>query len=68
VTTVNLLAGYLPESEAAALVGYSLIHFQRLRRRGVGPAYIKRGNHVIYKESDLSAWLDKHRIDPEAVA
>jgi hypothetical protein len=62
------LAGYVVEHEAAELLGYSAITLARLRRRGVGPAYIQRqGKDVIYKVSDLERWLDSQRVDPEAV-
>ena len=29
-----------------------------------GPAYIKTGRRILYKGSDLNAWLDAQRIEP----
>ena len=34
------------------------------RHKGVGPAYYKIGRKVIYRGTDLNAWLDANRIDP----
>lgn len=38
------------------------------RRRGRGPAYIKTGRLVLYRRSDLDAWLDANRVDPKAAS
>lgn len=32
------------------------------RYGGTGPIYIKVGNAVRYRRSDLDAWLDKHTV------
>ena len=34
------------------------------RHRGEGPRYIKFGNRVLYKGSDLNDWLDAHVVQP----
>jgi len=36
----------------------------RWRGLGVGPAWTKVGHRVIYRESDLDAWLDAQRVVP----
>lgn len=36
------------------------------RHFGRGPAYIRFGNRVLYRGSDLNAWLDNHVIKPKA--
>lgn len=59
------LPGYVPEAEAASLLGYRLRYLQQLRYQGVGPVYIKRGKAVCYKLSDLEDFLDAQRVDPE---
>lgn len=56
------LRGYLDEPHAASTLGYSPLHLSRLRRRGDGPVYIRRGRAVFYKVSDLEAWMDARRV------
>lgn len=34
------------------------------RHKGVGPAYYKIGRKVIYRGSDLNAWLAANRVEP----
>lgn len=34
------------------------------RHRGEGPRYIRFGNRVLYKGSELNKWLDDHEVDP----
>ncbi len=34
------------------------------RHRGVGPAYYKLGRKIIYRGSDLNAWVEASRVDP----
>jgi predicted DNA-binding transcriptional regulator AlpA len=36
------------------------------RCKGEGPPYYKVGRSVRYKLSEALAWLERHRIDPEA--
>ncbi len=36
------------------------------RHFGRGPAYVRFGNRVLYRGSDLNAWLDNHVIKPKA--
>lgn len=38
------------------------------RYLGRGPAYIRVGREVRYRKSDLDAWLEANRIEPEAVS
>jgi hypothetical protein len=38
------------------------------RYRGYGPPYSHVGKFVVYRRSDLDAWLEANRIDPEAVS
>lgn len=37
------------------------------RWRGDGPRYLKIGNRVFYRASDLKAWLDERTVTPEPV-
>lgn len=52
----------LTTSEAARFLRLSAPTMERLRVTGDGPAFIKlgpgRGARVVYRRSDLDAWLD----------
>jgi len=34
------------------------------RHKGAGPAYYKIGRKVVYRGSDLNAWLAANRVEP----
>lgn len=34
------------------------------RHRGEGPPYLRFGNRVLYRGSELNNWLDEHVIHP----
>ena len=36
------------------------------RHRRVGPRYSKFGNRILYRGSDLNAFIDEHVVDPTA--
>ncbi|MEQ9696075.1 helix-turn-helix domain-containing protein [Shimia sp. SDUM112013] len=36
------------------------------RHKGTGPAYYKLGRKVLYRGSDLNAWVEAHRVQPSA--
>ena len=44
--------------EAAARVRLSKNTLERFRVQGTGPAYVKLGGAVRYRETDLDAWLE----------
>lgn len=51
---------------AAQFLGFAKGTLQNWRWQKCGPAYVRVGKKkVIYQESDLKKFLDKHRIDPE---
>ena len=37
------------------------------RHHGRGPAFYKLGRKIVYRGSDLNAWVEKHRHDFERV-
>jgi hypothetical protein len=43
--------------EAAAYLRLSLRTLERYRQTGLGPAFIKAGARVLYREADLADWL-----------
>jgi hypothetical protein len=57
---------YVTAAEASTIVGYKPQTLANWRFRGVGPAYTKRGTSIRYKVSDLLAFMNSGRIDPEA--
>ncbi len=51
-------ATFLPEREAAAVVGLSHRTPTRYRATGGGPAFHKFGSKVLYARFDLEAWIE----------
>ena len=52
------------EQGAAEMLGCSVAALRKWRRRGSGPAYVKVGRLVRYRETDLLAYLDAHCVQP----
>jgi hypothetical protein len=48
-----------PKQVAEAL-DTTLMGLAQMRYRGTGPKFIKRGSRVLYRWSDVSAYLDGH--------
>ena len=63
----------VPETVAASIIGMSVQFLRQSRMDGLrvnrtpGPPYYKFGRSVRYKISDLTAWLDAHRVEPRVV-
>ena len=38
------------------------------RHRGEGPPYVRFGNRVLYRGTDLNAWIDSHIVDTQSSA
>lgn len=52
----------LRHNKAAAYLGLASATLAKMRMRGDGPEYIKAGKRlIIYRKSDLDAWLDDNR-------
>ena len=34
------------------------------RHKGIGPAFYRLGRKIIYRGSDLNAWAEAHRVEP----
>ena len=56
---------WLSESEVSELIGVTRATLQNWRWRGVGLPYSKFMRSVRYKESDLYAYMESGRIEPE---
>jgi hypothetical protein len=52
----------LNEREAAVVVGCSVALMRKWRLFREGPSYIKVGRLVRYKQEDLNAFLNSHRV------
>ncbi len=46
------------EHKVAELSNYSVNTIRSMRLRRVGPRFYKHGTRVVYKMSDVFAWLD----------
>jgi len=55
----------LTTADVAGRLGVPPRTLEQWRYLGRGPAYIKVGNKSVrYRQSDIDAFLDAHRIDP----
>jgi hypothetical protein len=63
-TATEIDVNHDPRSAARRLrcAEQTLANWRHLRR---GPAYIRLGRKIIYRESDLVAYENRNRIDPE---
>jgi hypothetical protein len=50
--------GVLDQHELSGLLGVDSRTVSTWRTKGVGPAFIKVGNRVMYREADVTRWLD----------
>ena len=48
----------------ARLTKTSKSYWEKLRCRGEGPIYIKRGRLVLYRLSDIETWLKMYSVVP----
>ncbi|POX87614.1 transcriptional regulator [Mycobacterium kansasii] len=53
---------------AAPMIGVEPQTLKLWRRKGIGPRYVKFGNRVRYRVSDIEAWLSEHTVTPELAA
>ena len=53
------------ERKAAKRMGLGVQTLRNWRHQRKGPAYLKLGRRVLYKESDLDDYMEKKRVDPE---
>jgi excisionase family DNA binding protein len=52
-----ITAALLSTKEAARLLGVHPNTLSKWRIRGTGPRFIKAGNMIRYRKSDIEAWL-----------
>ena len=51
------------ERDAARVISCSVALMRKWRLFGEGPAYCKIGRLVRYRQEDLNAFLDSHRVE-----
>ncbi len=56
------------ETKASEILGRAIQTIRNDRHLRQGAPYIKIGRSVRYRVGDLLDYLERHRIDPEAVA
>jgi predicted site-specific integrase-resolvase len=59
---------HLTEKVLAPRLGLSVRTLQRWRWQGKGPAYLKLGGRVVYREADIAAWEESNRVPGAADA
>jgi hypothetical protein len=65
--TVNLLADFLTQDEAAAELKICERTLDRWRRLGEGPPITKLGRRILYRRSSLQVWLHGREHQGSAV-
>ncbi|MDN5640107.1 MAG: helix-turn-helix domain-containing protein [Actinomycetia bacterium] len=58
---------WLSTQAAATYLGYeSRRSLERLREKGQGPQFSRRGSRILYRVQDLDAWAEAGLVDPGA--
>jgi len=52
---------HLTNAEAAAFMKIAPVTLEQARARGEGPPYSKAGRRILYRRSDVEAWLAEGR-------
>ena len=60
--SIKRLREWLSSKEAAEYTGLGFSTLAKLRLRGGGCPYTKIGEKILYKRSDLDAWLESKRV------
>jgi|TARA_R110000744_G_scaffold179261_1_gene298248 predicted DNA-binding transcriptional regulator AlpA len=63
--TVDEVAKYLRIERQTLYAWRSKSYKHKSHRHTKGPRSIKLGEHVLYRQSDVDAWLDKHSEDSD---
>jgi len=59
---------YVKEQTVSEITGYKLPTLRNHRHLRKGIPYIKAGRSVRYDPADVEAYMQKNRIDPEAMS
>lgn len=63
---MNENASLMGHNDAAAYLHITPRTLYGWRYRGVGPKFLKLGGKVLYRPTDLDAWISARIHDPEA--
>jgi predicted site-specific integrase-resolvase len=61
---VARIEGYTPERQTAERLGFALRTMRKWRHNGVGPAYVKFGRQIHYRDEAIAAWLKRCEVNP----
>jgi excisionase family DNA binding protein len=61
-------SSWLRTAGAAERAGITAEQMRNLIRQGDGPVCYRVGAHLRFRASDVDAWLESRRVDPEAKA
>lgn len=53
-------------SKVARLLGMSSRGLHNWRKRGLGPRFVRVGRHILYPRGEVTAWLEKHTVEPHS--
>lgn len=67
-STTATLTPAVESIAAAPMIGVSAATLKMWRRKKIGPPYVRFGNRVRYRVSDLDAWLAAHTVTVEPAA
>lgn len=67
-TSTPAPSGFHKAESAGAHIGVTSGTLAKWRCAGTGPAFIRIGGRILYKEADLDAYLEARRIEPGAVS
>ena len=60
---VDSTTGLLNERAAAQILGCTASALRKWRLFGRGPAYIRVGRLIRYREADLAAFIERNRVE-----
>jgi predicted DNA-binding transcriptional regulator AlpA len=60
--TMKMTDILLDSFQAANWLSLSTSTLAKLRLTGKGPVYVKLGRRVAYRNDDLEAWVELHRV------
>ncbi|TPG13181.1 helix-turn-helix domain-containing protein [Sphingomonas oligophenolica] len=58
----------LTTAETAPRLRINASTLERWRGASKGPAWLRLGGRIYYQETDVEAWIERQRVDPEAGA
>ncbi len=59
-----VIPGYITEEEQAKRIGKTVRTLRSWRKQGIGPAWTKAGNTVLYPDDGVIAWLKAKTQQP----